>query len=472
MTDMIDDPAAQAVRRPPQSINSEQSILGGLMIDNNALDSIVDIIQPDDFYRRDHKIIYEHIAAMIQRGRPADSLTVAESLRDAGLDTDTGGFAYLAELVNNTPSAANIRRYAEIVHDKSVLRQLISAGDHMVTCALQPEGRETAQILDEAERIVLAINERNSRGQRGFQPMATLVREVSEKIIDLYQNQQGSEVTGVPTGYPNLDRELAGLQRGDLIIIAGRPSMGKTSFVINIAENVGVRQELPVAVFSLEMGGDQLAQRLISSVANIDAQKLRKAQLEDEEWNAFSKAVHRLENKPIYIDDTPALMISELSSRARRLVNQTGPLGLIVVDYIQLMTGRAGVDNRSTELSEISRGLKALAKELHCPVIVLSQLNRSLEQRADKRFANPAQSNRTPTSSCSFIARSSTTRTLLTRILPRSSSPSSVTVQSVRSAWSSAAATPASSPGQAMSAIGKAHSNLKRNFECSTGLHK
>ena len=385
MTDLIEDPAAQAVRRPPQSINSEQSILGGLMIDNNALDSIVDIIQPDDFYRRDHKIIYEHIAAMIQRGRPADSLTVAESLRDAGLDTDTGGFANLAELVNNTPSAANIRRYAEIVHDKSVLRQLISAGDHMVTCALQPEGRETAQILDEAERIVLAINERNSRGQRGFQPMATLVREVSEKIIDLYQNQQGSEVTGVPTGYPNLDRELAGLQRGDLIIIAGRPSMGKTSFAINIAENVGVRQELPVAVFSLEMGGDQLAQRLISSVANIDAQKLRKAQLEDEEWNAFSKAVHRLENKPIYIDDTPALMISELSSRARRLVNQTGPLGLIVVDYIQLMTGRAGVDNRSTELSEISRGLKALAKELHCPVIVLSQLNRSLEQRADKR---------------------------------------------------------------------------------------
>lgn len=247
----------------------------------------------------------------------------------------------------------------------------------MVTCALQPKDAKQ-QILDEAERIVLAINERNSRGQRGFQPMATLVREVSEKIIDLYQNQ-GSEVTGVPTGYPNLDRELAGLQRGDLIIIAGRPSMGKTSFAINIAENVGVRQELPVAVFSLEMGGDQLAQRLISSVASaIDAQKLRKAQLEDEEWNAFSKAVHRLENKPIYIDDTPALMISELSSRARRLVNQTGPLGLIVVDYIQLMTGRAGVDSRSAELSEISRGLKALAKELHCPVIVLSQLNRSL----------------------------------------------------------------------------------------------
>ena len=384
MTDLIEDPAAQAVRRPPQSINSEQSILGGLMIDNNALDSIVDIIQPDDFYRRDHKIIYEHIAAMIQRGRPADSLTVAESLRDAGLDTDTGGFAYLAELVNNTPSAANIRRYAEIVHDKSVLRQLISAGDHMVTCALQPEGRETAQILDEAERIVLAINERNSRGQRGFQPMATLVREVSEKIIDLYQNQQGSEVTGVPTGYPNLDRELAGLQRGDLIIIAGRPSMGKTSFAINIAENVGVRQELPVAVFSLEMGGDQLAQRLISSVANIDAQKLRKAQLEDEEWNAFSKAVHRLENKPIYIDDTPALSPLELRARTRRLKAESG-VGLVMVDYLQLMRGSKRTDSREQEISEISRSLKGLAKEMDIPVVALSQLNRKLEERTDKR---------------------------------------------------------------------------------------
>ena len=384
MTDITDD-AAAAVRRPPQSISSEQSILGGLMIDNNALDSIVDLIQSKDFCRRDHQLIFDHIVEMIQKGRPADVLTVTESLRDAGLENEMGGFVYLNELVNNTPSAANIRRYAEIVHDKAVLRQLITAGDKMVSNALAPEGRETAQILDEAEREVLQINEQNSRGKRGFQAMQVLVKDVSQRLIDIYQNQRDSDVTGVPTGYPNLDRELAGLQRGDLIIIAGRPSMGKTSFAINIAENIGVKQELPVAVFSLEMGGDQLAQRLISSVANIDAQKLRKAHLEDEEWAAFSKAVHRLEKKPIYIDDTPALMISELSSRARRLMNQTGPLGLIVVDYIQLMTGRAGSDNRSTELSEISRGLKALAKELNCPVIVLSQLNRSLEQRADRR---------------------------------------------------------------------------------------
>ena len=355
------------------------------MIDNNALDSIVDLVRPEDFCRRDHRLIFEHITNMVQRGKPADVLTVFESLSDAGLQDDVGGFAYLNELVNNTPSAANIRRYAEIVHDKSVLRQLITVGDKLVSTALNPEGRETNDILSEAEREVLAINERNSRGQRGFQSMATLVRDVSDKIIDIYNNQQGSDVTGGPTGYPNLDRELAGLQRGDLIIVAGRPSMGKTSFALNIAENIGIRQELPVAIFSLEMGGDQLAQRLISSVGNIDAQKLRKAQLSDEEWSNFAKAVHRLEDKPIYIDETPGLMINELASRARRLMNQTGPLGLIVVDYIQLMPGRSNADNRSTELSEISRGLKALAKELHCPVIVLSQLNRSLEQRTNKR---------------------------------------------------------------------------------------
>lgn len=386
MSDLAEtDVAAEAVRRPPQSIQSEQSILGGLLIDNNALDSIVDVVKPEDFCRRDHRLIFEHITAMIQRGRPADVLTVAESLRDKGQDTEVGGFAYLNELVNNTPSAANIRRYAEIVHDKSVLRQLITVGDKLVSDALNPDGRDTADILGDAEREVLAINERNARGRSGFQSMANLVRDVSEKIIGLYSSQQGSEVTGVPTGYPNMDRVLAGLQRGDLIIVAGRPSMGKTSLALNIAENVGLRQELPVAIFSLEMGGDQLTQRLISSIGNIDAQRLRKGQLNDEEWAAFTRAVHRLETQQIYIDETPGLMISELASRARRLMNQTGPLGLIVVDYIQLMTGRSQADNRSTELSEISRGLKSLAKELHCPVLVLSQLNRSLEQRQNKR---------------------------------------------------------------------------------------
>ncbi len=380
------DDAAAAVRRPPQSIQSEQSILGGLMVDNAALDSVVDIIRPEDFCRRDHRTIYETISRMIQRGEPADSLTVFEALKNDGRDVEVGGLPYLMELVNNTPSAANIRRYAEIVRDKSVLRQLISVGDQMVSDALMPEGREVREILDSAERSVLAINERNQRGQRGFQPMATLIRDVSQRIIELYNNRDSSEVTGVSTGYRNLDNVTAGLQRGDLIIIAGRPSMGKTSLALNIAENVGIDQSIPVAIFSMEMGADQLAQRLVSSVGRIDAQKLRKGQLDDEDWDNFTAAMHRLEDKPIYIDDTGSLTITELSSRARRLVNQTGPLGLIVVDYLQLMPGSGSAsDNRSQELSEISRGLKALAKELSVPVIALSQLNRSVDSRADRR---------------------------------------------------------------------------------------
>ena len=268
------DEAAQAVRRPPSSVLSEQAILAGLMIDNSALDSVVDIIRPEDFYRRDHRIIFEEIVQLLQEGHPADYLTVFESLKSKGIENDAGGLPYLTELVGSSPSAANIRRYAEIVHDKSVLRQLITVGDRIVTNALAPEGRETREILDEAEKEVLAINERNARTQRGFQPLVTLVRDVSARVIELYNTKSTSEVTGVSSGYPNLDHVTAGLQRGDLIIIAGRPSMGKTSFALNIAENVGVDQELPVAVFSMEMGADQLAQRMISSVGRIDAQKL------------------------------------------------------------------------------------------------------------------------------------------------------------------------------------------------------
>lgn len=387
MTEEMQDEAAAQVRRPPQSVISEQAILGGLMVDNSALDSLVDVLRPEDFYRRDHRLIYEEIAKLIQGSHPADYLTVYESLKTAGVENDVGGLPYLTELVNSSPSAANIRRYAEIVHDKSILRQLISVGDRIVTNALAPEGRETRAILDEAEKEVLAINERNSNGQRGFQPLATLVRDVSARVIELYHNSTNNEVTGVSSGYRNLDNVTAGLQRGDLIIIAGRPSMGKTSFALNIAENVGIAQELPVAVFSMEMGADQLAQRMISSVGRIDAQKLRKGRLSDEDWDNFTAALHRLEEKPIFIDDTPGLTITELSSRARRLVNQAGPLGLIVVDYLQLMSGqsRNGQDNRAQELSEISRGLKSLAKELGVPVIALSQLNRSVDSRQDRR---------------------------------------------------------------------------------------
>ncbi len=384
------DESAASVRRPPQSINSEQAILGGLMVDNTALDSITDVVHPEDFCRRDHRLIFEHIQKIVAKGQPADCVTVLESLRNAGQEAEAGGFAYLAELVNSSPSAANIRRYAEIVHDKAVLRQLITIGDKMVESALAPEGRETRDILDEAERDVLAINEKNARGQRGFQPMSTLITEVSARIIELYstRSENDSEVTGVSTGYRNLDTVTAGLQRGDLIIIAGRPSMGKTAFALNIAEHVAMNLELPVAVFSMEMGAEQLAQRMISSVGRLDSQVLRKGRLSSEDWDKFSLAVQKLETKPMYIDDTPGLTISELTSRARRLVHQTGPLGLLVVDYLQLMQGtRRGreMENRAQELSEISRGLKALAKELNVPVLALSQLNRSVDARENRR---------------------------------------------------------------------------------------
>ena len=385
MPDIQDE--AAALRRPPQSIPSEQAILGGLMVDNSAFDAIAGVVKPEDFCRRDHRTIFEHISLMIQRGEPADSLTVFESLKNAGLDAAVGGLPFITELIGNTPSAANIRRYAEIVHEKAVLRQLITVGDEIVTSALEPEGRDTRDILNDAERKVLAINERNAQGQRGFQPMGTLLKVVSARVIESYNNRGSTDVTGVSTGYRNLDHVTAGLQRGDLIIIAGRPSMGKTSLALNIAENIGVDQDLPVAVFSMEMGSEQLAQRLVSSVGRIDAQKLRKGQLSDEDWDNFTAALHRLETKPIYIDDTPGLTITELSSRARRLVSQVGPLGLIVVDYIQLMTGqgRSANENRAQELSEISRGLKSLAKELQVPLIALSQLNRGVDSRSDRR---------------------------------------------------------------------------------------
>ena len=377
-----DDPA-HGLRTPPQSIQSEQAVLGGLLIDNTALDSVADLITAEDFCRRDHQIIYEHIVSLIQHGKPADIVTVGESIKNSGAQTALADGQYLQSLFSNTPSAANIRRYAEIVRDRAMLRQMIQVGEGMVTNALNPQGRDPEELLDEAEREVLAINERNARGRQGFRSLSTLVREVSERIIELYQNKDNSEVTGVATGFPNLDRVTAGFQRGDLIILAARPSMGKTAFALNIAENIGVRQELPVAIFSLEMGADQLTQRLIASVGRLDSQRLRKGALNDEEWDKFTAAVSILEKKPIHIDDTGNMTVTSLSTRARRLMNQTGPLGLIVVDYLQLMVGKG--ENRTTILSDISRGLKSLAKELHCPIVALSQLSRSVESRTDHR---------------------------------------------------------------------------------------
>ena len=384
----IADPVVAAVRRPPQSIESEQSVLGGLMLDNNAFDLVADVLVPDDFYRRDHRIIYEKIQEMCSAGRPADIVTVYGELDAEGKSQEVGGMAYLNSLVNSTPAASNIRRYAEIVRDRSILRQLITAGEEIATSALSPESADVPQLLDAAQSKVFAIDERSNKGKRGFRVLNELAADVTKELQQLYQMNSKDDVTGLPTGFKLLDRMTSGLQKGDLVIVAGRPSMGKTSFAMNIAEYAGLSLKMPVAVFSMEMSSTQLAKRLISSVGRIDAQKMRRGRLDDSDWARYTDTVSLMSKSPFYIDDTGALTVNELRSRARRLARKTGPLALIVVDYLQLMTGsntRGNQENRATEISEISRGLKSLAKEMDVPVIALSQLNRGVDARTDKR---------------------------------------------------------------------------------------
>lgn len=372
---------------PPHSIEAEQSLLGGLLLDNTAFDRMSDLVSESDFYRFEHKHIYRQICKLLERGKPVDVITVAESLEASGNASDTGGLAYLGELAANTPSAANIRRYAEIVRERAVLRQLVTAGDEISSSALNPMGREAKTLLDEAEAKVFAIAEGGFRHQSGFQSISPLLSQVVERVQELHDRENPTDVTGVPTGYHDLDSKTSGLQPGDLLIVAGRPSMGKTSFALNIAEHVGIEVGLPVAVFSMEMSGSQLAMRMLSSVGRIDANNLRTGRIKDDDWSRLSFSLGKMHEAPIYIDETPALNSIDLRTRARRLHRQCGKLGLIVIDYLQLMSGNGGgnSENRATEISEISRSLKSLAKELNVPVMALSQLNRALEQRTNKR---------------------------------------------------------------------------------------
>ncbi|MDR1935253.1 MAG: replicative DNA helicase [Candidatus Accumulibacter sp.] len=381
------DPALAGLRVPPHSIEAEQSVLGGLLLDNAAFDRIADVVGETDFYRDEHRRIYRHISKLLERGKPADAVTVAESLDLAGEGSETGGLAYLGELAVNTPSASNIRRYAEIVRERAILRQLVTAGDEIAGSAFNPLGREAKQLLDEAEARVFAIAESGFRYQSGFQHINPLLAQVVERIEELHSRDNPSDITGVSTGYHDLDARTSGLQAGDLLIVAGRPSMGKTSFALNIGEHVAVEMGLPVAVFSMEMGGTQLAMRMLSSVGRLDAHRVRTGKLNDDEWSRLSFALGKMHEAPLYIDETAALNPLDLRARARRLHRQCGKLGLIIIDYLQLMSStnpRSG-ENRATEISEISRSLKALAKELNVPVMALSQLNRSLEQRPNKR---------------------------------------------------------------------------------------
>ncbi|AMP39132.1 MULTISPECIES: replicative DNA helicase [Ralstonia solanacearum species complex] len=379
------DPQLESLKVPPHSIEAEQSVLGGLLLDNAAWDRIADFINEHDFYRYDHRLIFHNIGKLISQAKPADVITVYEMLQASGKSEEVGGLAYLNALAQNTPSAANIRRYAEIVRDRGVLRQLVTIADEISAGAFNPQGRDVRQLLDEAESKVFAIAEEGARGQKGFLEIQPLLTQVVERIDELYHRDSQSDITGIPTGFVDLDRMTSGMQGGDLIIVAGRPSMGKTAFSLNIGEHVAVEQGLPVAVFSMEMAGTQLAMRMLGSVGRLDQHRLRTGRLLDEDWPRLTHAIQKMNDAQLFIDETPALNPMELRARSRRLARQCGQLGLIIIDYLQLMSGSGGGENRATEISEISRSLKGLAKELNCPVIALSQLNRSLEQRPNKR---------------------------------------------------------------------------------------
>jgi replicative DNA helicase len=379
------DDEVTRLRVPPHSVEAEQSVLGGLLLDNLAWDRAGDLLTDGDFYRYEHRLIYAAIGALVGQSRPADVITVFEQLQGMGKSADCGGLAYLNALAQSVPSAANMRRYAEIVRERSILRKLIAASDDIATSAFNPQGRQVSTVLDEAESKIFQIGEEGSRQKQGFQGIDKLVVSLIDRVQELHDNG-AEEVTGVRTGFYDLDRMTAGLQKGDLIVLAARPSMGKTAFALNIAEHVAVQEGLPVLVFSMEMGASQLALRLVGSLGRINQQNLRTGRLDSGEWERLTGAVERLGQVQLYIDETAALTSSELRARARRMARQFGTLGLIVIDYLQLMSGSSGSDeNRATELGEISRGLKALAKELQCPVIALSQLNRSVESRNDKR---------------------------------------------------------------------------------------
>ena len=381
------DLAVQALKVPPHSVEAEQSVLGGLLLDNSAWDRVGDILTEKDFYRPDHGLIYRVIGKLASEGMPADVITVAEAMKTQG-GGESIGIDYLNALAQSTPSASNIRGYAEIVRDRSVLRRLIQTSDQIAGTAFTPEGRSVRTILDEAESRILAIGEEGNRGKTDYFEIAPLLTEVVSRIDELYHRQGSTDVTGVATSFVDLDRQTSRLQKGDLIIVAGRPSMGKTSFAGNIAENVALKEGLPVLIFSMEMGASQLASRILGSVGRIDQSRMRTGKLSEDEWPKITEAISRLNEASIMIDETGALSSLELRARARRIARKCGTLGLIVVDYLQLMSGNSGggsSENRATEISEISRSLKSLAKELQCPVIALSQLNRGLEQRPNKR---------------------------------------------------------------------------------------
>ncbi|MDE0063723.1 MAG: replicative DNA helicase [Gammaproteobacteria bacterium] len=372
----------RTLKVPPHSTEAEQSVLGALMLNNEAWFDVSDIVAPVDFYRPQHRIVFEAMAALSRDNQPLDAVTVSEALQSLGLLEKAGGIAYLAELVDGTPGASNVTAYARIVRDRSTLRQVIAAANKIVEKAFMREGQSDEEILDYAEEEIFRISEERAKSD-GPQDINPLLERTVRRVNELSKSEGG--ITGLATGFSDLDNLTAGLQKADLVIVAGRPSMGKTSLAMNMVEHAIMKSEAPSLVFSLEMPADQLVMRMLSSLARIDQSRMRIGDLDEKDWDRFSAAVQQLQDKPLHIDDSAALTPNEIRARARRVARQYKGLGLIVVDYMQLMRGSGQAENRTTEISEISRSLKALAKEMRCPVVAAAQLNRALETRNNKR---------------------------------------------------------------------------------------
>ena len=374
-------------KTPPHSIEAEQSILGGLMLDNSKWDSVGDQVLEEDFYRQDHRLVYRVVSRLATEGRPIDVVTVAEELERINEIENAGGMAYLGELVERTPSATNVRAYAKIVHERAVLRRLISVSGEISDSAFNTNGRTTSELLDDAERKVFQIAESRTGQEGGPQSINPVLTRTLERIDELFNSTDS--ITGVTTGFKDLDEMTSGLQPSDLVIVAARPSMGKTAFAMNLVESVLIKGEKPVLVFSMEMPADSLLMRMISSLGQINQTRVRSGKLEEDDWPRLTSAVSMLKDRPLFIDDTAGLSPTELRSRARRVQREIKQdFGMIMIDYLQLMQIPGMTEGRTAEISEISRSLKSLAKELNCPVVALSQLNRSLENRPDKRPMN------------------------------------------------------------------------------------
>jgi len=384
----IKDKQIDELKTPPHSLEAEQSVLGGLLLDNETWDRVAEKAVAGDFYSRSHRLIFETIGALIELGEPVDLITLSEALENDQKLEDAGGFVYLAEMMNNTPSAANIAAYADIVRERAVTRELISVANEIAEVGYDTQGRGSAELLDFAETKVFAIAEKRASKSEGPENLHTVLEKTVDRIEKLCSTDTGG-VTGVPSGFTDLDKMTAGLQKSDLIIVAARPSMGKTTFAMNLAEHAAMTQDKPALIFSLEMPADQIMMRMLASLGRIDQTKIRTGQLDDEDWARLSSTMGLLiENGKMFIDDAAGLTPTELRARARRIHRDHGGISMIMVDYLQLMRAPQFSDNRTLEIAEISRSLKALAKELEVPVVALSQLNRGLEQRSDKRPIN------------------------------------------------------------------------------------